>query len=562
MTVITCLIVVPLAYVFARLEFPMKSKLLAAVLLSVSLPPVSTLIPFYSLYVQLNLIGTLTGLIIITLTITIPLVVWMLIGFFRNLPPIENLGRIDGFSRIYIFARIVVPMARSGVIVAAVIAFLFSWNEYVYAQVLVTGSNAVTLPAAMTGFLFQVPEPAQLAASLAVSLVPPFIIAFFHPEAHRGNESFRPRAIELGPLRMSRIVLRDIQKSFGVHHAVHSLNMTIDDGELLVLLGPSGCGKSTTMNMIAGLMQPTSGTILFDDKDVTEASPHDRNIAMVFQSSLLYPHMTARENIAMSLKRSGLAKAEIGRRVADAAATVDVVRLLDKLPGQLSGGERQRVATAKAIVRQPTCFLLDEPLAALDAALRLTLRSELVNLQKRLKTTMIFVTHDQVEAMTMGDRIGVMRHGQLEQIGTPNDIYNEPESLFVAGFVGSPPMNFLKGQITEVNGSAVFANAFVTMPLGSRANGATANKPVVLAVRPQRMSLGEAGPDAIPLVVYALEHLGSESVVIADAPDKSKLRAVVPAGFEARIGEVLHARFDAAHSRLFDAETERVLKPN
>ena len=178
-TVITSLVVVPLSYIFARLDFPLKSKLLAAVLLSVSLPPVSTLIPFYSLYVQLNLVGTLTGLIIITLTITIPLVAWMLIGFFRNLPPIENLGRIDGFSRLYIFARIVVPMARGGVIVAAVIAFLFSWNEYVYAQVLVTGSDAVTLPAAMSGFLFQVPQPEQLAASLTISLGPPFLIAIF-----------------------------------------------------------------------------------------------------------------------------------------------------------------------------------------------------------------------------------------------------------------------------------------------------------------------------------------------------------------------------------------------
>jgi ABC-type sugar transport system ATPase subunit len=359
---------------------------------------------------------------------------------------------------------------------------------------------------------------------------------------------------------MARIVLRDIQKTFGEHNAVHSLNMEIGDGELLVLLGPSGCGKSTTMNMIAGLMQPTAGSILFDNRDVTEATPHDRNIAMVFQSSLLYPHMTARENIAMSLKRSGLDKAEIGRRVIEAAATVDVVRLLDKMPGQLSGGERQRVATAKAIVRHPTCFLLDEPLAALDAALRLTLRSELVNLQKRLKTTMIFVTHDQVEAMTMGDRIGVMRNGQLEQIGTPNDIYNEPQSLFVAGFVGSPPMNFLKGEMTGVDGSAIFANGFVKVPLGPAAPAVATGKPIVLAVRPQRMRLGEAGPDAIPLVVYALEHLGNESVVIADAPDGSKLRAVVAAGFEATIGETLHARFDPAHCRLFDGQTERVMQ--
>jgi multiple sugar transport system permease protein len=178
-TVITTLVVVPLAYVFARLEFPFRSLLLSAVLLAVSLPPVSTLIPFYSLYVQLNLTGTITGLVIITLTITIPIVTWMLIGFFKNLPPVENLGRIDGFSRLFIFTRIIVPMAKGGILVGAVIAFLSSWNEYVYAQTLVTGSRAVTLPAAMSGFLFQAPQPAHLAASLTFSLAPPFIIAFF-----------------------------------------------------------------------------------------------------------------------------------------------------------------------------------------------------------------------------------------------------------------------------------------------------------------------------------------------------------------------------------------------
>lgn len=178
-TLVTIFVVTPLAYVFARLDFSFKNVLLAAILLSVSLPPVSTLIPFYVLYVQLGLVGTLTGLIIVTLTITIPIVTWVLIGFFRNMPPVEQLGRIDGFSRIYIFALIMVPMARSGILVAAVIAFLFAWNEYVYAQVLVTGSNAVTLPAAMSGFLFQVPEPAHLAASLMISLLPPFLIAFF-----------------------------------------------------------------------------------------------------------------------------------------------------------------------------------------------------------------------------------------------------------------------------------------------------------------------------------------------------------------------------------------------
>ena len=356
---------------------------------------------------------------------------------------------------------------------------------------------------------------------------------------------------------MAHIALRDIKKTFGDQHAVRDLDLTVSDGELLVLLGPSGCGKSTTMNMIAGLSEPTSGAILFDGRDVTKASPHDRNIAMVFQSSLLYPHMTARQNIFMSLKKSGLSRAEIDKRIADAANTVDVVRLLDKMPAQLSGGERQRVATAKAIVRQPTCFLLDEPLAALDASLRLMLRSELVNLQKRLRTTMIFVTHDQVEAMTMGDRIGVMRNGRLEQIGTPDDIYNRPASLFVAGFVGSPPMNFLVGEVITADAGVTFVNAYVRVPLADAPEPIPANRPVVLSIRPQRMSLGEAGPDAIPLVVFALEHLGNESIVIADTPDKTKIRVVVSAGFKARIGEMLHARVDSAHARLFDRETER-----
>ncbi len=310
---------------------------------------------------------------------------------------------------------------------------------------------------------------------------------------------------------MARIELVNVEKVFGEQHAVHALNMQIADGELVVLLGPSGCGKSTTMNMIAGLLPATSGSILFDGRDVTDESPHQRNVAMVFQSSLLYPHMTARQNIYMSLKRSGLSKTEIEQRIKDAAVTVDVDHLLEKMPSQLSGGERQRVATAKAIVRQPACFLLDEPLAALDAALRMTLRSELVNLQKRLKTTMIFVTHDQVEAMTMGDRIGVMRNGGLEQIGTPNDIYNKPESLFVAGFVGSPPMNFLRGDVETVDGRPTFVNGFARIKLGPAYGELQPRRGVTMAVRPQfmRIESGE-GPGTIPLTVYALEHLGNE----------------------------------------------------
>src|SRR5438067_5772758 len=266
----------------------------------------------------------------------------------------------------------------------------------------------------------------------------------------------------VGP--MARVRLRGIEKKFGGFTAIDHVDMEIANGELLVLLGPSGCGKSTTLNIIAGLTEPSAGKVLFGEEDVTGLSPHQRNIAMVFQSSLLYPHLTARQNIFMSLKRSEPSRAEIERRIAEVAAIVDIERLLDKLPSQLSGGERQRVATAKAIIRQPTAFLLDEPLGALDAAMRLTLRSELVNLQKRLKTTMVFVTHDQTEAMTMGDRIAVMRNGRVEQIGTPDEIYNRPATLFVAGFVGAPPMNFFQGEIDGGSGTPTFVAGPMRVP--------------------------------------------------------------------------------------------------
>jgi ABC-type sugar transport system ATPase subunit len=358
---------------------------------------------------------------------------------------------------------------------------------------------------------------------------------------------------------MARIELRNIVKSYGTHPAVRNLDMTIEDGELLVLLGPSGCGKSTTMNIIAGLENPTSGEILFDGADVTSRSPHERNIAMVFQSSLLYPHLTARQNIYMSLKRSGLTKQEIEARIAHAAETVDVTRLLDKLPSHLSGGERQRVATAKAIVREPAGFLLDEPLSALDASLRLSLRAELVNLQKRIRTTMIFVTHDQIEAMTMGDRIGVMRNGGLEQIGSPTDIYNRPETLFVAGFVGAPPMNFLKGALDRVDGKTWFVNPSLRLEITGEFAGAAPRPDVILAIRPHLMRLSEPGEAAVPMTVYAIEQLGNEAIVICDGPAGERIRVIVPAGFTAPIGARLDATFDGASGRLYDPATERVV---
>jgi ABC-type sugar transport system ATPase subunit len=358
---------------------------------------------------------------------------------------------------------------------------------------------------------------------------------------------------------MASIDLEGIRRTFGGSVAIDHLDLSIRDGELLVLLGPSGCGKSTALNIIAGLVPPTSGRVAFDKQDVTSLQPHQRNIAMVFQSSLLYPHLTARENIAMSLKRSRLSKAERDRRVAEAAAIVDVTLHLEKLPSELSGGERQRVATAKAIVRQPTAFLLDEPLGALDAALRQSLRSELVNLQKRLGTTMVFVTHDQTEAMTMGDRIAVMRAGRVEQIGPPNEIYDRPATLFVAGFVGTPQMNFLRGSIGTDSGTLVFTSDGMVVPLPHYTNAQLADD-VTLAVRPHNLRAQTSqAPNSLPVTVFALEHLGHESIVIFETADRSKLRAVVAPGFAAEVGQMMHVTFDPASVKLFDSRTERPL---
>jgi len=348
---------------------------------------------------------------------------------------------------------------------------------------------------------------------------------------------------------VAKIELRQLHKSYGHHVAVRKLDMEIVDGEFLVLLGPSGCGKTTTLNMIAGLEQPISGQIMFNSTDVTSVSSFRRNVAMVFQSSLLYPHLSARRNIEASLRHSGLDETEKQRRIAETVRMLDIAPLLDKLPSQMSGGQRQRVATAKAIVREPAAFLLDEPLSALDAALRLSLRSELVNLQKRLGTTTVFVTHDQVEAMTMGDRIAVMSGGRLEQIGAPDEIYNSPATLFVAGFLGSPPMNLISGEVA----AGWFRGDGMSVPV------AVPPGPATLGIRPQDMRVVSPDADSVLKVkVFALEHLGRESIIVGEARDGAKARVIVAPSFAARVGEWLGLMPDPARCLLFDASGLRI----
>jgi multiple sugar transport system ATP-binding protein len=330
---------------------------------------------------------------------------------------------------------------------------------------------------------------------------------------------------------MATVTLRGLRRHFeGVETAaLAGLDLDVADGELLVLVGPSGCGKSTALRLIAGLDTPDGGTLHIDARDVGRVPPQDRDVAMVFQGYALYPHMTARDNIAFPLKMRGVDKAERARRVDEAASLLGLGKLLDRRPGELSGGERQRVAMGRAIVRKPKVFLFDEPLSNLDAALRAELRVEIAALVRRLGVTSVYVTHDQVEAMTMGDRIAVMKKGELQQVGRPREIYEDPANAFVAGFLGTPPINFI--EVEKRDGEVIGAGARwpvpegVELPLRARAG-----------VRAEHLSLskegeGEGAGVSIEAVVKEIEPLGAETHVLLDAAGTA-LRMRVP-GFEA-----------------------------
>jgi multiple sugar transport system ATP-binding protein len=345
---------------------------------------------------------------------------------------------------------------------------------------------------------------------------------------------------------MSSVQLKKATRQFvGMNHpAVDAVDLNVNDGEFLVLVGPSGCGKSTMLRMIAGLETVDSGSISIGDRDVTDLAPKDRNIAMVFQSYALYPHMTVAENIGFNLKINNVDKAEIKKRVEDTARMLDLSELLERKPAKLSGGQRQRVAMGRAIVRKPEVFLMDEPLSNLDAKLRVQTRTQVAELQRQLGITTIYVTHDQVEAMTMGHRIAVLKDGILQQVAAPQELFSKPVNMFVAGFIGSPAMNMI--ETTASGGSASFAGASVAVQ-----GGATK---VVVGVRPEGLEV--TGRDGISAVVDFVEELGSDSYVhcslegvantriVARAPGLSRLAHAARITLRAKTGS-LHA-FDAA----------------
>ena len=353
------------------------------------------------------------------------------------------------------------------------------------------------------------------------------------------------------------ISVQHLSKSFGSTIVVDDLSLEISDGEFVVLLGPSGCGKTTTLRIIAGLEQATSGHILIEGKCVNDLPPQQRDIAMVFQSYALYPHMTVAGNIGYPLRVRKLARERIEAQIKETAALLEIESLLQRKPRELSGGERQRVALARAIVRHPRAFLMDEPLSNLDARLRLQMRGELKHLQQKLATTTVYVTHDQAEAMTLGHRVAVMNKGKLQQFDTPLEIYHRPANRFVAEFVGSPGMNFLDGFIDISQGSFRSQNVSLALNASQREtfNNFDSDKRVTLGIRPEDIQVSLSQRDNWHQAsVYVTELMGSETFVIVQLRD-AKLTARAGGDFRAEPDRPLWIEFDTTKAHFFDAET-------
>jgi len=358
---------------------------------------------------------------------------------------------------------------------------------------------------------------------------------------------------------MSRVVLQGLRKSYAGAEVVHGVDLDIADGEFMVLVGPSGCGKSTILRMIAGLEGISAGQVFIDDRQVNTVDPRGRNVAMVFQNYALYPHMTVRENIGLNLRLSRVSRDEVVRRVDEAAKMLDIEALLDRRPAQLSGGQRQRVAMGRAMVRDPSVFLFDEPLSNLDAKLRVQMRAEIKRFHRATGTTSIYVTHDQIEAMTLADRVAVFNAGRIEQVGDPVSLYERPENLFVAGFIGSPAMNLIDTVVTRRDGQTVveIAPGWRVALNPAVAVAVAAGERVTLGIRPEHLSLvaPEHGPAA---TVQQAEITGAQTALQLDVGGRN-VWVLVSQVQRHRIGEVVHVGLDCALAHVFEpADGERL----
>ena len=362
---------------------------------------------------------------------------------------------------------------------------------------------------------------------------------------------------------MANLKIKNLQKGFEGFSIIKGIDLEVHDREFVVFVGPSGCGKSTLLRLIAGLEEVTDGTIELDGRDITEVSPAKRDLAMVFQTYALYPHMSVRKNMSFALDLAGVPKAEVEKKVNEAARILELAPLLERKPKHLSGGQRQRVAIGRAIVRNPKIFLFDEPLSNLDAALRVQMRLELARLHQELQATMIYVTHDQVEAMTLADKVVVLNGGKIEQVGSPLDLYHQPANLFVAGFLGTPKMGFLKGKVSRLDsqGCEVELDAGTRIQLPLSGASLSLGSAVTLGIRPEHLNLAKPGDCTLTVTADVSERLGSDTYCHVNTASGEPLTMRVRGDMASRYGEQLHLHLDSEHCHLFDADGLALTRP-
>ena len=362
---------------------------------------------------------------------------------------------------------------------------------------------------------------------------------------------------------MANLKIKNLQKGFEGFSIIKGIDLEVNDKEFVVFVGPSGCGKSTLLRLIAGLEEVTEGTIELDGRDITEVTPAKRDLAMVFQTYALYPHMSVRKNMSFALDLAGVPKAEVEKKVSEAARILELAPLLERKPKHLSGGQRQRVAIGRAIVRNPKIFLFDEPLSNLDAALRVQMRLELARLHQELQATMIYVTHDQVEAMTLADKVVVLNAGKVEQVGSPLDLYHQPANLFVAGFLGTPKMGFMKGKVSRLDGLGceVELDAGTRIQLPFSGASLSLGSHVTLGIRPEHLNLAKPGDCTLTVTADVGERLGSDTYCHVITACGEPLTMRIRGDMASQYGEQLLLHLDSEHCHLFDADGLALTRP-
>ena len=550
-TIIATVLGVPAAWAYSRFQIPAKKDQLFFILSTRFMPPVVVVIPIFLMFRDLNLLDTRQGLILVYAAFNLPFTIWMMKGFIDEVPAeYEEAAMLDGYSRFEAFWRVTMPLLIPGIAATAVFALIFSWNEFVFSIFLITDPGDAHGAGRDRGPDRRHDDRLGPGGRLGDGLRRPGAAV----RLPRAQAPGRRRHARGGAPLMAEVLVKSLHKAFPDGTvAVEELDLTIGDGELFVMLGPSGCGKTTTLRCIAGLEQETSGQIVIGDEVVSGLRPSQRDIAMVFQFYALYPHLTVRDNIAFPLRAAKRPESEIDERVNEAARMLRLEPFLARRPSKLSGGEQQRVALGRAMVRHPKAFLMDEPLTNLDAELRADMRAELKHVQQRLNSTMIYVTHDQTEAMALGHRIAIINSGRLEQLGAPMEVYDRPATLFAARFIGSPPMNLIEAEVT--NGHLTAAGGLrIAAP-----DGLQRGDRVIAGVRPERLSASEQGsdPDGARGRVVSREALGDETIYVVET-EAGLLNVRMPPTARFAEEQVVRCAIKGAAPPVYDPQTERL----